>query len=94
MKDTHENHCGTGIRLGLAKEERFGRCGEVLRYIRSSASFLAGKFEADYRQLSDDAEPLDPPIEVDTSVDSARIVPMLELELGVGWESPCRHWRW
>ena len=78
---------GAGVRVGLMREFR-RPCSGCLLYTRGTASFLAGEFEADFLQISDDALPADPPIESDTSWDSARIVPVLDLEVGVGWEGP------
>jgi hypothetical protein len=83
---------GVGLRLGLIKEYR-RPCSSFFLYYRGTASFLAGEFQADFLQTSDDAEPADPPIESQTSWESARIVPVLDLEVGIGWEPPSGMWR-
>jgi len=57
-------------------------------YGKSSASFVAGEFRGRYTQSSD----VDPII-VDTSWKAGRIVSILDLELGAGWQSACGRWR-
>ncbi len=74
---------GVGIRLG-ADFERYAQCSGWMVYGRTEASFLAGEFRGDIFQ----GGAFDP-VEVDTSWRAGRIVPMLDLELGVGWENKC-----
>lgn len=70
---------GGGIRFGL-EGERQAPCSGFLVYGRANASFVAGEFRGDYA----DTGSLD--IEIaNAQWKAARIVPMLDLELGVGW---------
>jgi hypothetical protein len=72
---------GAGVRLGL-EAERYS-CHSCLRgYGRAHASFLAGRFEGRYLQQ----QSFDPTV-VDTGWEAGRVVPILDLELGVGWTS-------
>jgi hypothetical protein len=72
---------GGGLSLGLEAERQ--ACTNRLRiYSRGAASFLAGKFHGNYFQ----GQSFDPTV-VDTSWEAGRIVPVLDLELGVGWTS-------
>ncbi len=72
---------GAGLRLGL-EAERYS-CHSCLRgYGRAHASFLAGRFEGRYLQQ----QSFDPTV-VDTGWEAGRVVPILDLELGVGWTS-------
>jgi hypothetical protein len=73
---------GAGIRLGLDGERHHG-CGLML-YGKSALSVVAGEFRASYFQNSN----FDP-VTVQTSWKAGRIVPILDLELGLGWQSPC-----
>ncbi len=73
---------GGGFRLGL-DAERYA-CGQPWRlYARSAASFVAGKFQANYFQ----GQSFDPDV-VDTKWEAGRVVPILDLELGGGWCGP------
>jgi hypothetical protein len=72
---------GAGLSLGLEAERQ--SCTSRLRiYSRGAASFLAGKFQGSYFQ----GQSFDPTV-VDTSWEAGRVVPVLDLELGVGWTS-------
>jgi hypothetical protein len=72
---------GVGLRLGFEAERH--SCRSALRYYaRGAANFLAGRFRANYFQ----GTTFDPSI-VDTSWEAGRVVPTLDLELGVGWRS-------
>lgn len=78
---------GGGLRLGLDGERH--ACGRgFFVYGRGMANFLAGEFRAEHFQAS-----VGPGTEVETSWKSGRIVPILELELGAGWQSQCGRWR-
>lgn len=78
--DTHVNFDGVGPRIGL---DGYLCCKHGLYlYGRGSANFIAGHFGADYSQFNTFAGDQG---EVDYKND--RIVPILELELGVGWTS-------
>ena len=79
---------GAGIRLGLEGERRSPVFG-LLAYGRAGASFLAGRFHASYAQIDNFVpDPL-----VDTAFEADRIVPILDIELGVGWTGPQEHFR-
>jgi hypothetical protein len=79
--NTDVNFDGGGIRLGL-EGERQAACSGFLVYGRASASFFAGQFRARYFQGSVS----DPEI-VEADWAAGRIVPKLDLELGLGWAS-------
>ena len=51
-------------------------------------SLVAGEFSASYFQGTDQ----DPEI-VNTAWKAGRLVPIFDLELGAGWQSPCGHFR-
>jgi hypothetical protein len=72
---------GVGLRLGFDAERH--SCHRPLRYYaRGAANFLAGRFRASYFQGSS----FDPEI-VNTFWEAGRVVPTLDLELGMGWRS-------
>lgn len=73
---------GGGIRVGL-EGERISHNTGFLVYGRAGASFVAGNFTATYAQIDNFNGTL-----VDTSLSRRRIVPILDLELGVGWSGP------
>ena len=77
---------GGGLRIGL-DGERHHCCGFLL-YGKSSLSAVAGEFSASYFQ----ADNFDQEI-VNTAWKAGRIVPIMDLELGVGWQSRCGHFR-
>lgn len=70
---------GGGIRLGLEGERRASRFG-LLVYGRAAASFISGRFRSDYVQNDNIFGTV-----VDTGWKADRIVPILDLELGLGW---------
>lgn len=72
---------GGGIRIGLEGERHFQNCG-LMVYGRSAASFVAGDFRARYFQGQSFTT-----VEVDTNWRGARVVPILDLEIGSGWVS-------
>lgn len=74
---------GGGLRVGWEGERHARSCG-LLCYGRATANFVAGEFKARYLQ----SNAFDPVV-VDTSWEAGRIVTMVDLELGVGWASPC-----
>ena len=76
--DTDIDFNGVGPQVGLSAQRRFG-CSCFYAYSQGLASFLVGKFDADYQQRDSFAG-----VVVDTSWNSDRIVPILEYELGVG----------
>ncbi len=72
---------GGGPRLGL-DGGYYTKCG-VFVYGRGMLSLLAGHFGAKWQQLDADAG-----VEGITEIGDDRIVPITELEVGVGWVSP------
>ncbi|WP_164103411.1 Lpg1974 family pore-forming outer membrane protein [Candidatus Laterigemmans baculatus] len=70
---------GLGLRLG-ADLEHHGRHG-LFCYGKTGVSFLAGEFQADYLHSSN----VDP-VRVSTSWDAGRILSVLDLEVGAGWQ--------
>ena len=78
---------GAGLRLGL-EGERYSRSRRWLVYGKTAGNLVAGEFTADYRQ----GQSFDPTV-VDTTWKAGRLVPMLDLELGAGWQSRCGTWR-
>ncbi len=87
LVNTEIDFYGVGLRLGL-EGERFSRSRRWLVYGKTAANMVAGSFTADYRQ----SQSFDPQV-VDTTWKAGRIVPMLDLELGAGWQSRCGTWR-
>jgi hypothetical protein len=70
---------GFGPRLGLIGQRNLG-LGTLYTFGRSEASFMVGKSEADYLQQDDFAGTV-----VNTGWEAGRIVPQLEMELGLGF---------
>ncbi len=85
--DTNIYFDGLGVRAGL-EGERFTASRRWLAYGRLIGSLMAGEFSADYRQ----SRSFDPTV-VQTSWEAGRLVPILDLELGFGWQSRCGTWR-
>ncbi len=79
--DTRINFDGVGPRLGL-DGELLGKYG-VRLYARTAGSLLAGHFGGSYNQFNVFAGQ-----QGNIDYKSDRIVPVWELELGVGWVSP------
>lgn len=75
------NYNGGGIRIGL-EGEWFDTSKTLLIYARSAASFTAGEFRCGYRQDNNLGQRL-----VDTGWKAGRVVSILDLELGLGWQS-------
>ncbi len=78
---------GGGIRLGLDGERHHATHGFLL-YGKGALSLVGGEFPHSYFQGSDQ----DPEI-VNTAWKAGRLVPILDLELGTGWQSPCGRFR-
>lgn len=70
---------GGGIRLGLDMEHHVGR--GLYAYGKANASFLAGEYDASYLNTSDGA------FVSASSYEAARLVTILDLEVGVGWQA-------
>lgn len=79
--NTNIDFDGGGPRIGLDGERHALRRG-VFVYGRAFASFLAGRFTADYTQFNTFAL-----TQAATSWRNDRIVPVLEYEAGIGWAS-------
>jgi Legionella pneumophila major outer membrane protein precursor len=84
---TNSNFDGAGIRLGL-NATRYCCNSGMFVYGRTNASFIAGSARARYTQSSD----VDPLI-VNTGWRAGRVVTILDLELGAGWQSRCGRWK-
>ncbi|WP_425613475.1 Lpg1974 family pore-forming outer membrane protein [Anatilimnocola sp. NA78] len=78
---------GGGMRVGMDAMRFAGNSGFLI-YGKTSASFVAGEFRGRYTQFSD----VDPLI-VDTTWKAGRVISILDLELGAGWQSCCGRWR-
>jgi hypothetical protein len=70
---------GAGVRIGGDIEHHMRR--GIYAYGRTSGSLLAGKFDADYLHSSN----VDP-VRVASAWEAGRMVSMLDLELGAGWQ--------
>ena len=84
--NTEINFDGVGPRFGLDGERLIG--GGFLVYGRGFANFLVGNFSADYTQRNVFAG-----VQGTTSFSDSRIVPVLETELGLGWQNCCGNFR-
>ena len=84
---TSVNFDGGGLRVGL-EGERHG-CYGLFFYGKSAASFLGGMLRANYLQTN---STVNRPI-ADATWKEARLVPVLEGELGVGWAGAGGHLR-
>ncbi len=85
--DTNIYFDGLGVRAGL-EGERYTVSRRWLVYGKLIGSLMAGEFSADYRQSMS----FDPTV-VQTDWEAGRLVPILDLELGFGWQSKCGTWR-
>ena len=72
---------GGGLRLGL-ETARYSCRNQLHVYANGYASFMAGRFRAHYFQ----GQAFDPTV-VNAEWEAGRIVPILDLEAGVGWTS-------
>jgi hypothetical protein len=71
---------GGGPRAGLEGERHFGH---FLVYAKGVGNLLAGRFRASFDQRNALVGE-----QANTSLKSDRVVPILEMELGLGWASP------
>lgn len=78
--ETDTGFDGYGLRLGLDGERHC--CKGVFIYGRGVASFLAGTYHSTYVQTNTFAT-----VQAQTSWEDDRITPILEYELGLGWQS-------
>lgn len=83
--NTDVDFFGAGPRLGL-EALRLHYNNRLFAYGNGHVSFVGGEFRADYLQTS-----TADPIVAQTFYSNGRIVPMLDLELGVGWMSRCQN---
>jgi hypothetical protein len=81
--ETHVDFHGAGIQLGLEGEQRVWRDRGFCVYGRGMSRFLGGQFRSSYLQTNEFNG-----VEATTAIKDARIVPILDLELGVSWISP------
>lgn len=77
---------GVGPRLGLEIERAMD--GRFHMYLRGGASLLFGHFQADYRQSN-----VFSGTQATAGLDDSRLVPVTELELGLGWDSSTETFR-
>jgi hypothetical protein len=71
---------GAGPRIGL--DGQYNIHGGVFVFGRGGASFLFGEFDANYLQ-----ENVFAGVQAETAASDDRVVPILDLELGMGWQS-------
>jgi hypothetical protein len=81
---TRINLDGGGPRVGV--DARVVGKGGLLGYVTSSASFIASHFGASFTQVNTFAG-----VQGFTDIHEDRIVPILDLEAGIGWISPHGH---
>lgn len=86
--ETHVDFYGAGIQLGLEGEQRVWQDRGFCVYGRGMSRFLCGQFHSSYLQTNQFNG-----VEVTTHIKDARIVPLLDLELGVSWISPSARFR-
>ena len=82
--DTNIDFDGGGIRLGIEAEHHATATG-LFVYGSGVTNLMVGEFQADYRQTNSVAG-----TEAATAWSAGRIVPTVDLELGVGWVGPRR----
>lgn len=86
---TNIDFVGGGIRLGMAND-LISQSSGFFSYANGFASFIAGEFSSSFLQTDAAAMPT---IVAATARDDSRIVPILDIELGLGWETDDRSWR-
>ncbi len=74
---------GFGLSLGLDGERR-SPCSGLMVYGRGLSSFLAGDWKGSYVQTNQFGGGV-----IANAYEDYRVTPVLELELGLGWRSPC-----
>ncbi len=80
--DTNIQFNGIGARVGLDGEQLVGR--GFLVYGQAFGNLLAGRFSADFQQEFNLAG-----VEATAGIEDNRVVPQVELELGLGWQDSC-----
>jgi len=81
VTDTRFDGLGIGFRLD---GERRSQCNGFLAYAKSGASFLAGEFHSEFRQTNQLNTAL-----IANDLSDYRIMPVLETEIGIGWQNQC-----
>ncbi len=87
--DTALGFDGCGPRLGLELERPFD--GRMHLFVRSALSMLLGHVTAEYVQTNSFGGSTTP--QATAEIDDSRFVPVTELEVGIGWDSPNGNWR-
>lgn len=72
---------GVGMRLGM-DFTRYGRNNQLFVYGKGYASLIGGRFENAYLQSNQGD-----PVVAQTSWEAGRVVTMLDMEAGLGWQS-------
>ena len=78
---------GFGTMIGFDAERRAPASG-MLIYAKGLSTFLAGDWRGSYRQFNQFGGGV-----VGNDYEDFRVTPVLELELGLGWQSECGKWR-
>ncbi len=87
--DTALGFDGCGPRLGLELERPFD--GRMHLFVRSAMSLLLGHVTGEYTQTNSFGGISTP--QATAEIDDSRFVPVTELEVGLGWDSPNGNWR-
>jgi len=85
--DTDVDFNGFGMMFGVDGERRSCESGLMI-YGKALSSFLAGDWRADYVQTNQFGGGV-----VANDYEDYRVTPVVELELGFGWQSECGKWR-
>ncbi|TWT98433.1 Lpg1974 family pore-forming outer membrane protein [Stieleria varia] len=85
--DVNMDFNGFGSMFGIDAERRSPSTG-MLIYAKGLSSFLAGDWKGTYRQTNQFGGGV-----VANEYEDFRVTPVLELELGLGWQSRCGKWR-
>jgi hypothetical protein len=85
--DSNVDFHGGGVRVGMEADWRSHQTG-FLVFSNGYASLVAGEFKSSFTQTDNFLGTV-----VFTSREDARIVPILDLEVGVGWQSSAGHIR-
>ncbi len=78
---------GVGVRMGLDGQWRLGQ-SQLSLYNKGFLSMLFGQFDSHYRQYNVTTDT----VEAAAHWDDHRVVPILEYELGIRWNSCNGHW--
>jgi hypothetical protein len=86
--NTDIDFTGVGMRVGITGERLLFPRGGLRLYGNAIANFLVGKFDASYTQRNQFNG-----LEASATLSEDRIVPVLDLELGIAWLGPKGHFR-